>query len=325
MIRTVLVLSLGFSLFGAGVSGVVLAAAYPDKPLEILVGYPAGSSPDVIVRIIGDVATRFAGQPVIIENKLGASGSVAAAEVIKSKAEGYKLTAQTNIFFASTMKIQKVPFDPNDLAPLANFAEFRQELMVRADSPFKSLNDLLDHARKNPGQLKWAHAGRGTSLHLTGLYVFKKAGVETIDVPYRGGPEMVAAALGGHVDAYVGLYGSSKDQVLAGKIRVLAVGAEKRYPDQPSIPTVVELGFPDAAKLGTYLGLYVHRNTPEPIRAHLTELLKKVYEDPRVKRAIEDMGEVPRFGGPEFMKESVRKAEEVTVPMLKELGLYVGR
>jgi tripartite-type tricarboxylate transporter receptor subunit TctC len=313
--------------FILGVTGAVAGAAtdYPVKAIEIVCPYTPGSSMDIMARLIADVGSKYSSQPIVVTNKAGAGGSIAAAETISSKPDGYKLVTLANLFFASTVKTQKIPFDPNDLVPIANFMEYKLGMMVRADSPFKSFNDLTEYAKKNPGQLKWGHTGRGTSIHLAAHYVMKKVGAQTVDVPYKGTPESLAALLGGHVDASSTIYGAVKDQVRAGKVRFLAVYSERRYADQPNVPTIAELGFPDAAKLATYLGLYAHKNTPDEIKSYLMALSKKIYDDPKFKKGIEQLGEEPQFGGPEFMRERIRKAEEVGVPMLKEVGLYIGK
>lgn len=318
---------LGALLLLLGVFSVATshAAEYPTKPIEIVCPYTPGSSMDIMSRLVADVGTKYAGQPMVVVNKPGAGGSLTAAEVISAKPDGYKLATLANLFFASTIHTQKVPFDPSDLVPIGNFMEFKMGMMVRADSPIKSFSDLLEYVKKNPGQLKWGHTGRGTSIHLAAHYIFKKAGAKTIDVPYKGTPESLAALLGGHIDASSTIFGAVKEQVRAGKVRFLAVYSERRYSDMPNVPTVAELGFPDASKLATYIGLYAHKSTPDDIKSYLVALSKKIYDDPKFKKGMEQLGEEPQFGGPEFMRERIKKAEELGVPMLREIGLYVGK
>lgn len=302
------------------------AADYPTQPIELFCPYAPGGSTDTLNRTWGEIASKHLGQPVVCTNKIGAGGSVAAAEVISSKPDGYKIAQLANIFFATTTKTQKIPFNPYDLVPVANFMEYRFGFSVRSDSPFKTFNDVLDYGRKNPDQLRWSHPGRGTSIHLMGLMIFKKAGVKVIEVPYKGGgPEQVIAMLGGHVDFSVSNYGPLREHVRAGKIRFLASLGEHRWRDQPDVPAIAELGYPEATKLGTYVGFYIHKNTPDHIRNKLFDVSKKVFDDPRFPKTIEELGEEPRFGGPEWMMEAIRKAEEEGVPMLKELGMYIGK
>jgi tripartite-type tricarboxylate transporter receptor subunit TctC len=158
---------------------------------------------------------------------------------------------------------------------------------------------------------------------MQGLLVFRKAGVEAIDVPYKGNPECIAALLGGHVDAQVMAYGSVLEHVKAGKIRYLVFFSDQRFSDQPGVPSAVELGFTEPAKLTASIGLYAHKDVPEEIKKTLIDTFKKICEDSEFKRAIENFGDIPRFGGPEFVKESIKRGEEIGVPIIKELGLYV--
>jgi tripartite-type tricarboxylate transporter receptor subunit TctC len=301
------------------------AKEYPLKPIEIVCPYLPGSSMDIMSRLLADMAPKYLGQPLAVINKPGAGGSLAAAYVITSKPDGYKLVTLTNVFFATTIKTQKVPFEQNDLIPIANFMEYKLVMVVKGDSPWRSLNDLLDFGRKNPGKLRWAHSGRGITLHLNGLIVFRKSRIETIDIPYKGNPESLTALLGGHVDAACVAYGAAKEQILAGKVRPLVLFSDRRFSDPPDIPCAVELGFPEAAKLPTLVGFYAHKDTPEEIRKTLTETFKKIYESPEFRKGIDNLGEEPRFGGPEFILETIKEGEKVGIPIIKELGLYLGK
>jgi tripartite-type tricarboxylate transporter receptor subunit TctC len=324
MLKKLLILTLVMMLDGSILIQTVKGKEFPTKQIEIICPYTPGSSMDLVSRLVADIAPKYLGQPVVVVNKPGAAGSIAAADVISSKPDGYKLITMTSFFFAATVKTQKVPFDPDDLVPIANFVEYKFGMLVKGDSPWKTLGDLLDYGRKNPGKLRWTHPGRGISIHMSGVLIFRKAGVETVEVPYKGSPEMLAALLGGHVDAATITYGAVKDHVKTRKVRYLTVYSDRRYSDPSDVPCVVELGFPEAA-IPTFVGLYAHKSTPEDIKKTLTDALKKTYEDPEFKKGIEKFGEEPRFGGPEFIKEAIKKGGEVAVPILKELGLYVGK
>jgi tripartite-type tricarboxylate transporter receptor subunit TctC len=281
---------------------------------------------DAATRFVAEIAPKYLGQPITVVNKVGAAGSIAAADVINSKPDGYKIANLYDDFFGITVKMQKIPFDPDYLVPIANIMEVRTGLFVNGNSPWKTLADLLDYARKNPGKLRWAHSGRGIPPHLNVLIIFRKAGVVTNEVPYRGGTEVLPALLGGHVDAATGTHGSFVDHLKAGSVRYLVLYSDHRYRDLPDVPCATELGFPEAGKLGSSLsGYYVHKDTPEKIKETLFDFFKKASEDPELTKRIEKLGEQFTFGGPEFIKRAIKEAEEVGVPMLKELGLYVGK
>ena len=324
MLKKLLMLILVMMLGGSILIQTATGKEFPTKPIEIICPYTPGSSIDLMPRLVAEIAPKFLGQPVIVINKPGGAGSIAAADVISSKPDGYKLATMTSFYFAGTVKTQKVPFDPDDLVPIANFMEFKFGVIVKGDSPWKTLDDLLDYARKNPDKLKWGHPGRAVSIYMSALLIFRKAGVETLEVPYKGSPQVLAALLGGHIDAATSVYGSVKDHVTAGKVRYLTVYSDRRYSDLPDVPSVVELGFPEAA-IPSFVGFYAHKDTPEDIKKTLMDAFKKTYEDPEFKKGIEKLGEEPRYGGPELMGEAIRKSEEVAVPILKEFGLYVGK
>jgi tripartite-type tricarboxylate transporter receptor subunit TctC len=298
---------------------------YPTKPIEIVCPYTPGGTTDLMSRLIADIAPKYLGQPLIVVNKPGGAGSIAAADVISSKPDGYKLVILSNFFQAINVKTQKVPFDPSHVVPIANFMEIKHGLCVRGDSPWKTLGDLLDYARKNPGKLRWSHHGRGGTIHIIPLLIFKKAGAETIDVPYKGAPEHLSALLGGHVDASSNVYDVIKDHLKAGKVRLLVFYSDRRFSEPHDVPSAVELGFTEVGKLATLFGLYVHKDTPEEIKKNLIEASKKIFEDPEFKKGMEKLGQEPKYGGPEFINESIKKGEEVGVPIIKELGLYIGK
>ena len=142
-----------------------LGRDFPTKPIELVCPYTPGSSMDIVSRIVADLAPKYIGQPIVVVNKPGAGGSIAAADVISSKPDGHKLVMLTNFFFATTVKTQKIPFDPNDLTPIVNLYEYKLGMIVKGDSPWKTLSDFLDYAKKNPGKIRCAHGGRGITLH----------------------------------------------------------------------------------------------------------------------------------------------------------------
>lgn len=324
--KRTLILILIMSYCWLGPAHYSYGETYPTKPIEILVGYNPGATFDLVGRILADALSKPLAQSVVVINKPGASGAIAASDVVSSPPNGYKLLLAANVFFGSLTKSQKVPFDPNILMPLANFIEFKGAMLIRGDSPWHSLDDVFAYAKKNPHKLKWNHAGRGTSLHIGGLIMFKKAGVEALEVPgYKSSPELLAALLGGHVDVIMGSYGPAKDMIQSGKVRCLMTLSDRRYKDTATIPCASELGFPEFAMLSTLAGLYLHRDTPKEVVKTLSDACKKISENPELAKSIEKIGEEPRFGGPEFMKESIRKCEEASTPILKELGIYIGK
>lgn len=318
-----------FSLMMVPLSFVLLSAqtvsaqAYPTKPVELYHHHSPGGAYDLVARIIAKIAPKYFPQPIVVVSKPGSS-VISAAEIVNAPPDGHRLLMTGHGFFATTIWTLKMPYDPEDLIPLANFIEIsRPGLLVRSDSPFKTFDDLIAHGKKNPGQLRWGHPGYA-HFHVMGTYlIFKRAGIKTIDVPFKGTPEALAALLGGHVDAGPFVHGMVTEQLKAGKVRYLLMYSEKRYKDQQDVPTSVEKGYTEPALLGAYTGLYVHRKTPPAIVKTLTDLCKKIYDDPEYVPAVEKIGQDPLYGDAEFLKKMIKKQAEIGIPILKELGLYV--
>jgi tripartite-type tricarboxylate transporter receptor subunit TctC len=306
--------------FGGTIQGAQ-GEKYPTKPIEILVPYPPGSAVDFMSRLIADVGPKYLKQPIVVINKPGANGSIAAAEVLSSKPDGYKLLMASNFFVATTVKTQKVPFDADDLDPISCFFAYKQGLVVRSDSPWKTLSELVEYARKNPNKLKVGITGRGTTQHLPVMLIFKDA--EIIEIPTKGSAERIPALLGGHIDAGVMTFQPVKSHIRAGKLRLLVFFSDQRFSDLPDVPSALELGYPQVAKLNTFNGLYIHKGTPEEIKKLLVGAFKKIDEDPQFKKGLGNFAEDPRFGGPEYFKKTIEDAKEVGIPLIKKLGLYI--
>jgi tripartite-type tricarboxylate transporter receptor subunit TctC len=321
MARRALVLILSVLFIGSILTQPAAGLEYPTKPVEISCPFGIGSGFDIVIRFYADTLPKYLGQKVVVINRTGAAGSVAAAELIGSKPDGYKLQNTDNIFYALLTKVQKVPFDPYDLSPLVVIMEMKDGIVVRGDSPWRTLDDLLNYGRKNPGKPTWAHIGRGTSEHIVGLQIFKKAGVQATEVAVRSSPERWAALLGGHVDAIFATYGSIKDYIRAGKMRYLVFMSKERYDEPSDVPSLTELGFPELAGLRLLPGISVHKDTPEEIKKILIDAFQKTVNDPMLRKKLQEYGDQPRFGGPDFYMKAIKEAEEVGVPVLKEMGL----
>lgn len=313
------------SIIAAVAIPFVSAAAYPEKPIQVIVPFTAGGTNDMLTRLIAEVSKKYLGQPMVIINKPGAGASLGVAEALRANPDGYTLVSVPSNYFSTTVYTQKIPFDPADLVPVVNFMAYRNGLVVKGDAPYKTLDDLLDYGKKNPGKLKWAHMNRGSALFMQTYFVFKKAGVEAVDVPYPGLVDCLNAALGGHVDAAPVSFGGSKEHIKAGNLRYLMVYSDKRFPEYPDVPTAKELGYIEAAKFKTLLGLYINKNVPEESRRILFDAFKKTYEDPEFKKAFEAFGEEPYFAGPEVVKEQIEEESKLTLPLLKQWGLYKGK
>jgi tripartite-type tricarboxylate transporter receptor subunit TctC len=202
--------------------------------------------------------------------------------------------------------------------------ELKIGLQVKGDAPWKTLNDLLDYGKKNPGKIRWGHSGRGLTTYMNTRLLFQDAGVKTIDIPYKGGAPCVTALLGGHIDAMSQPHGAISGHIKAGTIRYLVLYSDSRSRILPDVPCSKELGFADTAKMRTLLGVYAHKDTPDEFKKILFDAFKKTSEDPAFKAGVEKLDGDLVFGGPEYIMQSIKEGGEVGIPILKELGIYVG-
>jgi tripartite-type tricarboxylate transporter receptor subunit TctC len=325
MFGKILVLFLAVGSFLGVFIQPVLAADYPTRTIEIMCGFTPGGSIDLAARVVGEVAKKYIGQPMVVVNKPGAGGSLAATDVVNAKPDGYKLFTNSTLYFAVTSKTQKTMFDTNLLVPLAGYMEYTDGIVVRGDSPYKTMKELVEYGKKNPGQIRWGHVGRGTKPYLCGILIFRKSGVEAIDIPYKGSADTITAILGGHVDVAFSPFLPALEHFKTGKLRALMNFSDQRYATLPQIPSAVEAGYPEIGKMIPIASIFAHKDTPEEIKKTLIDCFKKVFQDPEYKTGLAQIGEQPRPEGAEVLRQMIKSAEEVSVPLLKEFGLYVER
>jgi tripartite-type tricarboxylate transporter receptor subunit TctC len=299
------------------------AQSYPAKPIELLIPWSAGGATDIIGRLFAKYASQFLGQPIVVTNKTGAGGILATAEIVKSPADGYKILLQSISFHVIQARTEKLPFSPSLIIPIANLTEGIQGCVVRADSPWKSFNDLIDFGRKNPGKLTWSHAGVGIPPHMAMEAALDKAGVKAVSVPYKGTPEAMAAFLGGHVKAGSMAYSALKDQVAAGKVRYLTIYRDKRYEEIPEVPAIAELGFQESSKIRSFFGIYCHKDVPKEIVNSLEEVSRKVCAMPEFRSDLNRMAQPLVFLSASELADFIAQAGEQVSPILKKLGLLI--
>ena len=223
--------------------GQATAAAYPDRPVTLLVGFAPGGSMDLSARALARSAEKILGQPVVIENKTGGTGTVALAAMLSQNQDGYTLCATPSSVLIRVSQMQKVPFQAfKSFKLIIGFSTPLLGIVVKNDSPYKTLKDLTDAARKNTGKLKYATTGVGSTTHAAVDEIAAAEKVQMIHVPYKGSIEALTALLGGHVD-FASLTSEFVPSVRAGQTRVLATMAEKKYPKFPDTPTLKEAGY----------------------------------------------------------------------------------
>lgn len=300
-------------------TGSVSAAdAYPNRPIDFIVTFAAGGSTDVIVRGMTQIAAKEIGQPFVVSNKGGGGGSVGTAYWASQKPDGYTV----GIVSLGPMEIQphlaKVPYDPiKDIVPVMQFGEYPQGLAVKVDSPFKTLRDLIEYARKNPGKVTYGTTGVGGAPHITTERVAIEAGVKLTHIPYKGGAPAITALLGGHIMATS--VAEFVLQVKGGTARLLAAYNPQRLSDFPDAPTLKELGY--HVTLSNYVGIGVPAGTPKEVIEKLQKAFKKAYEDPSIKELMKKWAvEAIYEPGDEFAKK-IRVGYKDYGEVIKRLGL----
>ena len=279
-------LALGLTLAGAP----ALAQGYPDKPLRIMVGASPGGGTDILARMLAEKFATDLKQSVVVENRPGASNTIAAEMTAKATPDGTTLLLATNTAQAIAPHLLKLKFDPlKDLQPIGLVAVMPNVLVVSASSPYKSVKELTAAMAQQPGALKYASSGVGSTQHIAGEAFSLATGTKAIHVPYKGSSQAHVDIIGGDVTMMFDSTSSAMGQIKAGKFRPLAVMAERRSAEIPEVPTMSELGV-KGVDVTTWYGLYVTAGTPRPAVELLIAELARVLKQPEVQARIKGMG-----------------------------------
>jgi tripartite-type tricarboxylate transporter receptor subunit TctC len=275
-----------------GLAPAAWAQSYPAKPVTFIVPFAAGSATDQLARALGQSITEQTKQAVVVENKAGASGMLAAQAAARAAPDGYTVLITTNTTHAANEHLyKKLPYDPvKDFAPVTGLGKGGQVLVVLANSPHKSVKDLVEFAKKNPGKVTF---GSGSSSSRVAGELFQQmAGVELLHVPYKSNPLAVTDLLGGQIMMMITDTSTGVPQIKAGKLNALGVSTSKRLPMLPDVPTIDEAGV-KGYDMGYWFGAYVPAGTPAPVVARLNELLHVGLKTPAMKAFFDTSGGEP--------------------------------
>jgi len=270
------------------------ASRYPTRPIRVIVPYPAGTPLDVLMRVLGQRLSLRLGQPLIIENKAGASSNIGTEFVARAPADGYTLLAYGINFTANPSLFKSVPYDAQkDFAPVAGLIRTPSVLIVRADSPFKSVADIVAKAREKPGALTYSTGGNGSMAHLCGELFKAGFGIDVLHTPYKGSPEVFNSLLAGDTDYSLPVFNSALTQIKAGTFRGLAVTSAKRMPQLPSAPTMHEVMPAGGFDLEAENGIVAPAGTPPDVIARLSAEVLAILREPEVaERLVADGFEI---------------------------------
>lgn len=291
-----------------GMSTSAVGQTYPNKPIRIIVPFPAGGNADILARILGQKMVESLGQQIIVDNRAGAAGIIGAQAAARSAPDGYTLfMGTTGTQTTNPAVYTKLPYDPlKDFAPVSNFAGSPYVLVVHPSLPARNLKELVALAKSRPGALHYASFGAGSSAHLTGVLLQTMAKIDIVHVAYKGGPPALADLVGGHVEMMFNLLPGVLPHVKAAKLRPIAVAAERRTKAIMEMPTFAEAGIADFQSDSWY-GILVPAGTPRDIIAKLNAEILRVLALPDVKQRLAIEGAEPMGDTPERFAEQIKK------------------
>lgn len=264
------------------------AVKFPEKEITLICPWPPGGSSDMISRAIAQAAGKHLAKPIVVVNKDGANGMVATTENVKTKPDGYTILQGASGLFVTQPYTQKnLGYKQDDFDFLIGLTNEPILLTVKADSPYKTLEDLIKAAKEKNLVIKYSNSGMGGIPQLTPAYLFQLAGVKSQPVPFKGGAPALTAILGGHVDLCASHPGEAIPHIKAGKLRALAISSNQRFPDLPDVPTLKEKGFD--IDMGVKKFIFAPRGLPDDVKKALTEALQKGSADPEFKKAMADI------------------------------------
>jgi tripartite-type tricarboxylate transporter receptor subunit TctC len=267
------------------------ADPFPNKPVRVIVPYAAGGGPDVQMRQFGPKFGEALGQSVVVENKVGAAGVLAAQYVAQSQADGYTLLMGSNTHLIQKIMQPDLKFDPlGDFIAVCNTATSPTVMVVRADGPYKKVEDVIAAARTNPGKLNYSSGGIGTSAHLAGATLVSLVGLQATHIPLKGSVEISASLIRGDTDFAFPVTGTGVPQVKGGRLRALAVTSSTRLKDLPDVPTLYEVMKNDLAVQESWFGFWAPAKTPAEVVNVLFTAATKTMTDPGIRAAFEATG-----------------------------------
>jgi tripartite-type tricarboxylate transporter receptor subunit TctC len=299
------------------------AANYPNRPIKIIVCVPAGGGVDTVTRMVAEGIQARLGQPVVVENRAGASGNIGADVVYKSDPDGYTLlAAQPAPLTVNPLLYKHMAFDPTQFEPVAIMTSIANVLLVRPDFPAKTAKDFIAYAKANPGKINYASQGIGTTSHLTTALFEKVTGTKMVHVPFKGTSPALNALIGSHVDMIFMELARAISLHRSGKARILAVATLKRIPNLPDIPTLDEVGV-KGFESGTWNAIAAPPKTPAAIVAKLNMAVNEVLKSPGVREKFAKINLHAAGGTPAeaaaFIKEQTKLwgdvIKEAHVPM----------
>jgi tripartite-type tricarboxylate transporter receptor subunit TctC len=311
------------------VIGAVLAASalhayaqgYPNRPVHVVVSFTAGSSTDIVARVVAQKLSEVWGQPVVVENRAGAGGSIGSAYVVKQPADGYVLLVDSNAHTVTPSIYAKLPYDVSkDFTDIAPLALQPNVLVVPVNSKYKSLMDIVNDAKSRPSAINWGHAGVGSGTHLNTEKFIAAAKIKVTEIPFKGTPEVVSAMLSGSVDCYWAPISAALSLIKGGKLRPLAVSTPKRNGTLPDVPTTGEAGV-QGADAPLWFALWGPAGMPSDIVNKISTDTRKALKDKAVHDRLVQLGNDPMDMAPDEFKKFVHSEVVEYARVVKNAGI----
>ncbi|MCD6041597.1 MAG: tripartite tricarboxylate transporter substrate binding protein [Burkholderiales bacterium] len=299
------------------------AQGWPQKPVRFIVPFPPGGATDISARLLGEQLSRIWGQQVIIENRGGAGGGVGAAEAARAAPDGYTLFFPSGSVVTANQHIYaRMAYNPEkDFVPVTNVVSGPQVLTVPASSPFKSVKDLIEYAKANPGKLNFGHAGIGSQTHLAAENFVYQAKIQAQAVPYKGEGPGLAALIGGETNFFVGNVAASIGHINGGRLRALGVTSKTEAPQLPGVPPIAKTvpGFENTG----WFGIVAPTGTPDEIIQKVYRDTKKALEDTRMKARFYAQGLAPVGNSPAEMAKALKEETALWAKVVRERNIHV--
>jgi tripartite-type tricarboxylate transporter receptor subunit TctC len=306
-----------------GSAGALASDVFPGKPVRILVGFSPGGSNDIVARLIAPKLSEALGQQVLIDNKPGAGGNIAASTMLSAPADGHTLMMCTTGTLSIQPHLIKAPFNPEtDLLPVTQIANAPYLLLVNAALPVKDVKELVAYAKAKPGVINFASSGNGTGGHLAGEMLKARAGIDIVHVAYKGTGQAMTDLLAGQVSMIFDQPVSSMSYAQSGKLRILAVASPRRLPALPDVPTVAEAGIP-AFDPVTWTGLCAAKGTPAAAIERVQREVAKVLAMPEISRRLVQDGLEPVGSTPQKFREFLVADKRKWGGVIKEANIKV--
>ncbi len=302
-------------------STLASAQAWPDKPVKLIVPYPPGASTDALGRIIGQKVSAALGQPVVVDNRAGASGNIGTEALARASADGYTFGLGTDATHASNVHlVEKAPFQPlRDFTPLALAAMNPIVLVVHPSVPAANVTELVAYVKAHPDKAGYGSSGTGSPHHLAGELLRARTGAPFTHIPYKGGGPALNDVMGGQIPMLFASAITVMPHIQSGKLRAIAVTSTQRYDGLASVPTVAETlaGF----EMPSWLAFFGPANLPEPVARRLSDEIVKALRDPEVKAKLTQSGLVVVAGGPAELAAVQRKDHDLKGRLIREANV----